>query len=122
MRVILVSLAFACFLAVQAAEAGFVTIHKEMREDKRKGGVIFPIANNTNKTIDQIRGWVYGYNEKKPYGFSLVNNPHEAAIKINSGPHLPGTTSLYWFRVAPYRLERGKFGVTIYDAAISFKR
>ena len=111
-------------LVAGEAHAAYLTIgpevYKEEREDK--GGVVFPVLNNSPRNISQIFGWVYGYGEKRPYRFKLAANPHKPAMRITPGVHAPGKTALYWFEVPAYYLDMKKFGVVVYDASVSFER
>jgi len=88
----------------------------------RRGGVVFPVTNQTNRNINQIFGWVYGYEEQPPYRFKLVSNPHAPARRVTAGPHPPGETALYWFPVPAYHLKMKNYGVVVYDASVSFDR
>ncbi len=116
-------LCLAIFTAGEA-RAAYLTIQQEVKKETRirKRGVIFPVLNQSSRNIDQIFGWVYGYEEKRPYKFKLVANPHKPAIRISPGPHEPGKTALYWFEVPAYHLKMQKFGVVVYDASVSFER
>ncbi len=115
-----------CLALLMAGEAhaAILTIGQEVKKEYRfrKNGVIFPVVNHSNRNITQIFGWVYGYEEKRPYKFRLVANPNRAAIRITPGPHTPGKTALYWFEVPAYHLRMQKFGVVVYDASVSFER
>jgi hypothetical protein len=94
----------------------------EIKLKERKGGVVFPVINKTNRNINQIFGWVYGYEGKQPEKFILVSNPNAPAKRISPGPHLPGKTALYWFQVPAYHLKMKQFGVVVYDASVFFDR
>lgn len=111
-------------LTAGEARAAYLTIEQEVRKEERfrKQGVIFPVLNQSGRNIAQIFGWVYGYDEKRPYKFKLVANPHKPAIRITPGPHITGKTALYWFEVPAYHLKMKKFGVWVYDASVSFER
>lgn len=119
MRSVAVFLAFLVLTAVPA-RAMYVSVGEEPVPQKRAGGVVFPVVNRTNKAIDRIHGWVYGYQQTAPHNFHLVANPHSPAERVTPGPHLPGKTALYWFRVPAYYLTMPKYGVVIFDAAVSF--
>lgn len=95
---------------------------EEVKRRVRKGGVVFPVINKTNRNINQIFGWVYGYEGKQPEKFILVSNPNAPAKRISPGPHLPGKTALYWFQVPAYHLKMKQFGVVVYDASVFFDR
>lgn len=108
------------FLSAGESAAWYVTIHDEPEDDRRNGGVVFPLTNNTAKNIERVFGWVYRYKEENPKNPLLVSNPHIAATKITPGPHKPGEKALYWFKVPEYLLSVDKFGVVVYDASIRF--
>ena len=115
-----------CLALLMAGEAraAYLTIEQEVKKELRlrKKGVVFPMLNQSGRNIAQIFGWVYGYEDKRPYKFKLVANPNKPAIRITPGPHLPGKTALYWFEVPAYHLKMKKFGVVVYDASVSFER
>lgn len=102
------------------SRAWYVTIHDEPEDDRRIGGVVFPLTNNTGKNIDRVFGWVYRYQEEKTETPILVSNPHIPAVKVSPGFHKPGEKALYWFKVPQYLLTQDKFGVVIYDASVRF--
>lgn len=105
-----------------AADASYLGLGDEVKPEKRKGGVVFPITNKTNRNINQVFGWVYGYNDITPYKPVQASNPNTPAIKVSPGAHLPGKTALYWFQVPAYHLKMKKFGVVVYDASVFFDR
>ncbi len=115
-----------CLTLLMAGEtrATILAIDQEVKKENRlrKKGVIFPVLNQSGRNIAQIFGWVYGYEEKRPYKFRLVANPNKPAVRITPGPHQPGKTALYWFEVPAYHLKMKKFGVVVYDASVSFER
>ncbi|MBI5179003.1 MAG: hypothetical protein HZA04_07055 [Nitrospinae bacterium] len=120
MRGVIASILLSAVLMAGAAQAAYLGLGEEANREKRKGGVVFPVMNKTNRNINQIFGWVYGYEEKQPYAFKLAANPHAPARRVTAGPHLPGQTALYWFPVPAYHLKMKKFGVVVYDASVSF--
>lgn len=111
-------------LGTGEARAAYLTIDQEVKKEMRfhKLGVIFPVTNHSDRNINQIFGWVYGYEEKRPYKFLLVANPHKPATRITPGLHEPGKTALYWFAVPAYHLKMKNFGVVVYDGSVSFDR
>lgn len=110
--------------AIGEASAAYLTIEQEVKKETRlrKRGVIFPVTNHSGRNINQIFGWVYGYEEKRPYKYTLVANPNKPATRVTPGSHEPGKTALYWFEVPAYHLKMQKFGVVVYDASVSFDR
>ena len=108
------------FLFTGESAAWYVTIHDEPDGDRRNGGIVIPLTNNTTRDIARVFGWVYRYKEEKTENPILVSNPHIAATKITPGSHKPGEKALYWFKVPMHLLSRDKFGVVIYDASVRF--
>jgi len=122
MRGVIASILAAVLLAAGASHAAYLGLGREANKEKRRGGVVFPVTNQTNRNINQIFGWVYGYEEQPPYRFKLVSNPHAPARRVTAGPHPPGETALYWFPVPAYHLKMKNYGVVVYDASVSFDR
>ena len=118
-RILPLALLTLLFLSGESS-AWYVTIHDEPEGDRRNGGVVFPLTNNTARNIDGVFGWVYRYKEEKVEKPLLVSNPHIPAIKVSPGIHKPGEKALYWFKVPQYLLSQDKFGVVIYDATVRF--
>lgn len=122
MKNFLAVLGLITLLFYQSAGAAYLKIEPEDMENKIKktGGVVFPIKNLTNRSVNAIFGWVYGYKDEKPYRFKLASNPHIAAVKISPGPHLPGKTARYWFRLPGFNMKMQKYGLVVHDASVSF--
>lgn len=124
MRILCALVLYLALLTAGEASAAYLNIDQEVKKETRirKRGVIFPVTNQSGRNINQIFGWVYGYEEKRPYKFKLVANPNKPATRITPGSHEPGKTALYWFEVPAYHLKMQNFGVVVYDASVSFDR
>lgn len=124
MRILCALVFCLALLTAGEARAAYLTIAQEVKKEERirKNGVIFPVLNQSGRNIAQIFGWVYGYDDNRPYKFKLVTNPHKPAMRVTPGPHTPGKTALYWFEVPAYHLKMKNFGVVVYDASVSFER
>jgi len=62
--------------------------------------IIFNIKNNGARTLSEIFGWVYLYQEgdaEKAKDFILVNNPHRGGTVVKGNPHRPGTIAQWRF-------------------------
>jgi len=109
-------------LCTISASAEYISIGKEVEKYRVLGGVVFSITNNMQANLTSVRGWVYGYKDKKPYKFIEVSNPNIEAQKLTPGPHKPGKDALYLFRIPPHHSRMEKYGVVVYDAPLRFSK
>ena len=71
---------------------GIISVSRNYTIAEDYSHIIFQIRNNSGRTIHNIYGWVYRYNQApngKPFNFVLVNNPHQGGIVVGGKSHRP---------------------------------
>ncbi len=82
---------------------GFISYSPNFKLTKDRKHIIFKIKNNTSRTISNIYGWVYQYQEGDPNSSTLVNNPNQGGLLIEGGPHNSGKIVSWKFKLLPLR-------------------
>lgn len=101
-------------------QAAFLAIQDSWRVDRANNTVSFQVLNRSTGEISQIFGWVYGFNRSEKPDFELVNNPHQAPVKITPGPHSPGTLATYRFDLLPAKNDKRFYGLLVYDRSVFY--
>ena len=107
---------------------GLISISRNYTLAKDASHIIFPIRNNTTRTISNIFGWVYRFNqppEGKPFNFVLVNNPHRGGTVIKGKPHRPTTIADWRFpliKAVPGSKKAGKYTLRISTKSVFYPK
>jgi len=81
-------------------DLGTISFSKEYKIKPGDEFIIFPIRNNSSRTISNIHAWIYKYSEDangQPSGLLLVNNPHRGGMVADGKTHTPGTVADWRF-------------------------
>lgn len=83
---------------------GLISVSRNYSIAEDYSHITFSIKNNSSRTIQNIYGWVYRYNQApngKPFNLVLLNNPHKGGIVLNGAPHRPNEIQDWRFPLKP---------------------
>ncbi|MBI5427088.1 MAG: hypothetical protein HZA02_02280 [Nitrospinae bacterium] len=90
--------------------------------------IVFKIKNNSARSISNIFGWVYRYqegNDGNAANFVLVNNPNQGGMMLKSDRLAPGGVAEWKFALtknAQAGKDKGKYALRISPKSIFFSR
>ena len=106
---------------------GYISVSRNFTLGEKNRFIVFPIKNNTTRSIHTIHAWIYELLEDDKGGstYRLVNNPNIGGLLFKTKLHIPGKVADWRFSLVAANQQAGgepKFNFRVSHRGIFFAK